>query len=117
MVFIVANNQLIAHNVEANIEMILLDIPNTVYMTNPIDDSAILEPEPFSPVDYVFEVFVCGGTAVDPAIQPAGLSSQLSATSSWFCVTLTSKGTMKSRTVEHVLEGCAMSGLVHLPNG
>ena len=99
MVFIVANNQLIAHNVEANIEMILLDIPNTVYMTNPIDDSAILEPEPFSPVDYVFEVFGCGGTAVDPAIQPAGLSresSQLPAASSWFCVALTFKGTAKS---------------------
>ena len=47
----VANNQSIIYDIEANTETILPDIPNNVRVTNPIDGSAILLP--LSPPDYV----------------------------------------------------------------
>ena len=43
-VFMVANNQTIIYDIEANTETILPDIPNNVRVTNPIDGSAILLP-------------------------------------------------------------------------
>ncbi|TBU23990.1 glyoxal oxidase precursor [Dichomitus squalens] len=114
-VFMVANNQSIIYDVEANTETILPDIPNNVRVTNPIDGSAILLP--LSPPDFVPEVLVCGGTAVDPSIQPANLSSQFPATSQCSRITLTPEGIAKGWEVEHMLEGRTMPELVHLPNG
>ena len=111
----VANNQSIIYDIEANTETILPDIPNNVRVTNPIDGSAILLP--LSPPDYVPEVLVCGGTAVDPVIQPANLSSQFPATSQCSRIKLTPEGIAKGWEVEHMLEGRTMPELVHLPNG
>ena len=114
-VFMVANNQSIIYDVEANTETILPDIPNNVRVTNPIDGSAILLP--LSPPDFVPGILVCGGTAVDPAIQPANLSSQFPATSQCSRIQLTPEGIAKGWEVEHMLEGRTMPELVHLPNG
>ena len=111
----VANNQTIIYDIEANTETILPDIPNNVRVTNPIDGSAILLP--LSPPDFVPEVLVCGGTAVDPSIQPANLSSQFPATSQCSRITVTPEGIAKGWEVEHMLEGRTMPELVHLPNG
>jgi hypothetical protein len=114
-VFIVANNQSIIYDIEKNTETVLPDIPNNVRVTNPIDGSAILLP--LSPPNYEPEVLVCGGVAVDPAIQPANLSSQMPATSQCSRILLTDEGIQKGWEVEHMLEGRVMPELVHLPNG
>ncbi|KAI0808903.1 glyoxal oxidase precursor [Irpex lacteus] len=103
-VFIVANNQSIIYDIEKNTETILPDIPNNVRVTNPIED-------------YIPEVLVCGGVAVDPAIQPANLSSQMPATSQCSRMTLTDEGIAKGWEIEHMLEGRTMPELIHLPNG
>ena len=68
-VFMVANNQTIIYDIEANTETILPDIPNNVRVTNPIDGSAILLP--LSPPDFIPEVLVCGDSDVHTAIQLA----------------------------------------------
>ncbi|KAH9854840.1 glyoxal oxidase precursor [Lenzites betulinus] len=113
-VFMVANNQSIIYDIEANTERILPDIPNNVRVTNPIDGSAILLP--LSPPDFVPEVLVCGGTQTDP-LDPLQLSSQTPASSQCSRITLTEEGIAKGWEVEHMLEGRTMPELVHLPNG
>jgi hypothetical protein len=114
-VFMVANNQTIIYDIEKNTETILPDIPNNVRVTNPIDGSAILLP--LSPPDYTPEVLVCGGVAVDPAIQPANLSSQDLATTQCSRMVVTEEGIKQGWQVEHMLEPRVMPELVHLPNG
>ncbi len=111
----VANNQSIIYDIEKNTETILPDIPNNVRVTNPIDGSGILLPLP--PPDYTPEVLICGGTAVDPAIQPANLSSQFPATSQCSRITLTNEGIKAGWVVEHMLNPRIMPEMVHLPNG
>ena len=64
-VFMVANNQSIIYDIEANTETILPDIPNNVRVTNPIDGSAILLP--LSPPDY---------TPESPALRRPALAAQ-----------------------------------------
>ncbi|KAI0774655.1 glyoxal oxidase precursor [Trametes elegans] len=113
-VFMVADNQTIIYDIEANTERILPDIPNNVRVTNPIDGSAILLP--LSPPDFIPEVLVCGGTQTDP-LDPSLLSSQTPATSQCSRITLTEEGIAKGWEVEHMLEGRTMPELVHLPNG
>lgn len=110
----VANNQSIIYDIEANTERILPDIPNNVRVTNPIDGSAILLP--LSPPDYVPEVLVCGGTQTDP-VDPSLLSSQTPATTQCSRITLTEEGIAQGWEVEHMLEGRIMPELVHVPNG
>ncbi|KAM5542478.1 hypothetical protein V8D89_003937 [Ganoderma adspersum] len=95
-VFMVANNQSIIYDIEANTETILPDIPNNVRVTNPIDGSAILLP--LSPPDFIPEV-----------LTPA--TSQCSR------ITLTPEGIARGWEVEHMLEGRTMPELVHIPNG
>jgi hypothetical protein len=114
-VFIVANNQSIIYDVEKNTERILPDVPNNVRVTNPVDGSAILLP--LSPPDYVPEVLVCGGSALDTTIPVTNLSSQAPATSQCSRITLTEAGIEKGWEVEHMLGGRIMPELVHLPNG
>ncbi|KAI0340024.1 glyoxal oxidase precursor [Trametopsis cervina] len=114
-VFVVASNQSIIYDVDKNTETILPDIPNGVHVTNPIDGSAILLP--LSPPNYVPEVLVCGGVAVDPATPPEQLSSQTPATSQCSRIMLTDAGIKKGWQVEHMLEGRTMPELVHMPNG
>ncbi|KAF4598452.1 hypothetical protein EYR38_006854 [Pleurotus pulmonarius] len=113
-VFMVANNQSIIYDIEANTETILPDIPNNVRVTNPIDGSAILLP--LSPPDYIPEVLVCGGTATD-TLDPLLLSSQTPASSQCSRIKLTKEGIKAGWQVEHMLEGRTMPELVHLPNG
>ncbi|KAI0316600.1 glyoxal oxidase N-terminus-domain-containing protein [Amylostereum chailletii] len=113
-VFIVANNQSIIYDVEANTETILPDIPNNVRVTNPIDRSGILLP--LSPPDYTPEVLICGGTQTD-TVPPANLSSQTPATTQCSRITLTEEGIAKGWEVEHMLEPRTMPEMVHLPNG
>ncbi|KAI9060007.1 copper radical oxidase [Trametes sanguinea] len=113
-VFMVANNQSIIYDIEANTERILPDIPNNVRVTNPIDGSAILLP--LSPPDFVPEVLVCGGTETD-TIDPLLLTSQTPATSQCSRIRLDEEGIAKGWQVEHMLEPRMMPELVHLPNG
>ncbi|KAI0832917.1 glyoxal oxidase N-terminus-domain-containing protein [Trametes gibbosa] len=113
-VFMVANNQSIIYDIEANTERILPDIPNNVRVTNPMDGSAILLP--LSPPDFIPEVLVCGGTQTD-TIDPLSLSSQTPATSQCSRIRLDEEGIAKGWQVEHMLEGRTMPELVHLPNG
>ncbi len=110
----VANNQSIIYNIEANTERMLPDIPNNVRVTNPINGSAILLP--LSPPDYIPEVLVCGGTQTD-TVDPSELSSQTPATTQCSRITLTEEGIAKGWEVEHMLEPRIMPELVHLPNG
>ncbi|KAM5542440.1 hypothetical protein V8D89_003899 [Ganoderma adspersum] len=114
-VFMVANNQSIIYDIEANTETILPDIPNGVRVTNPLDGSAILLP--LSPPDFVPEVLVCGGQQVDDSLQPGNFSSQQPATSQCSRITLTPEGIARGWVVEHMLEPRVMPELVHLPNG
>ncbi|KAI0355513.1 glyoxal oxidase precursor [Trametes cingulata] len=113
-VFMVANNQSIIYDIEANTERILPDVPNNVRVTNPIDGSAILLP--LSPPDFIPEVLVCGGSQTD-TIDPTLLSSQTPATSQCSRIRLDEAGISKGWEVEHMLEGRIMPELVHLPNG
>ncbi|KAH9911058.1 glyoxal oxidase precursor [Epithele typhae] len=115
-VFMVANNQSIIYDIEAQTETILPDIPNNVRVTNPIDGSAILLP--LSPPDYTPEVLVCGGSAVDPdGIPSTALNAHMPATSQCSRITLTKEGIAAGWQVEHMLENRTMPELVHLPNG
>ncbi|KAM5542484.1 hypothetical protein V8D89_003943 [Ganoderma adspersum] len=107
----VANNQSIICDLEANIEMILPDIPNNVRVIKPIDGSAILLP--LFPPNFIPEVLVCGGTDVDPEIQPANLSSQFPATFQCSRIKLTPEGIAKGWEVEHMLEGPHCQRRVH----
>ncbi|KAI0677743.1 glyoxal oxidase precursor [Trametes maxima] len=113
-VFMVANNQSIIYDIEANTERILPDIPNNVRVTNPIDGSAILLP--LSPPDYIPEVLVCGGTQTDP-LDPLQLSSQTPATTQCSRIRLDEEGIARGWQVEHMLEPRTMPELVHIPNG
>lgn len=114
-IFMVASNQSIIYDIEKNTETILPDIPNGVHVTNPIDGSGILLP--LSPPDYTPEVLICGGTAVNPAIQPANLSSQFPATNQCSRIKLTEQGIKQGWVVEHMLNPRTMPEMVHLPNG
>ena len=111
----VANNQSIIYDIEANTETVLPDIPNGVRVTNPMDGSAILLP--LSPPDFIPEVLVCGGQQVDDSLQPGNFSSQQPASSQCSRITLTPEGIAKGWIVEHMLERRVMPELVHLPNG
>ncbi|KAH9854846.1 glyoxal oxidase N-terminus-domain-containing protein [Lenzites betulinus] len=113
-VFMVANNQSIIYDIEAQTERILPDIPNNVRVTNPIDGSAILLP--LSPPDFIPEVLVCGGTQTD-TLDPLALTSQTPATSQCSRIRLDEEGIAKGWEVEHMLERRTMPELVHLPNG
>lgn len=114
-VFIVANNQSIIYDIEANTETILPDIPNNVRVTNPIDGSAILLP--LSPPDFTPEVLVCGGSTADTSLPSTSLSSQHPASSQCSRIKLTPEGIKAGWQVEHMLEARVMPELVHLPNG
>ncbi|TFK83756.1 copper radical oxidase [Polyporus arcularius HHB13444] len=114
-VFMIANNQTIIYDVEANTETILPDLPNGVRVTNPIDGSVILLP--LSPPDFTPEVLVCGGTIIDDTIQPGNLTSQIPATTQCSRITVTPEGIAKGWEVEHMLEGRTMHELLHIPNG
>ncbi|KAF7420726.1 hypothetical protein PC9H_011244 [Pleurotus ostreatus] len=113
-VFMVANNQSIIYDIEANTETILPDIPNSVCVTNPIDGSAILLP--LSPPDFIPEVLVCGGTATD-TIDSERPSTQTPALTQCSWIKLTEEGIMAGWQVEQMLEGRTMPELLHLPNG
>ena len=114
-VFMVANNQTIIYDVEANTETILPDLPNGVRVTNPIDGSIILLP--LSPPDFTPEVLVCGGVIIDDSIPASNLSSQIPATTQCSRITVTPDGIAKGWEVDHMLEGRTMHELVHIPNG
>lgn len=111
----VAGNQSIIYDIEAQTETILPDIPNGVQVTNPMDGSAILLP--LSPPDFTPEVLVCGGSQTNPAIQPANLSSQIPATTQCSRILLTDEGIAAGWQIEHMLEPRTMPELVHIPNG
>ncbi|KAJ6579619.1 glyoxal oxidase N-terminus-domain-containing protein [Mycena vulgaris] len=114
-VFMVANNQSIIYDIEANTETILPDLPNGVRVTNPFDGTATLLP--LSPPLYIPEVLVCGGTNTSDQIPPANLSSQDPASDQCSRITLTAAGIKKGWEVERMLEGRMMPEMILLPTG
>ncbi|KAJ6600566.1 glyoxal oxidase N-terminus-domain-containing protein [Mycena vulgaris] len=114
-VFMVANNQSIIYDIEANTETILPDIPNGVRVTNPFDGTATLLP--LSPPLYIPEILVCGGTNASDQIAAANLSSQHPASDQCSRITLTAAGINKGWEVEHMLEGRMMPEMILLPSG
>ncbi|KAF8581888.1 copper radical oxidase [Ramaria rubella] len=114
-VFMVANNQSIIYDIEANTERVLPEIPNGVRVTNPMDGSGILLP--LSPPDYVPEVLICGGSNISDATPAGNISSQTPASDQCSRITLTEEGIKQGWTIERMLEGRMMPELVHIPNG
>ncbi|KAJ6544310.1 glyoxal oxidase precursor [Mycena capillaripes] len=114
-VFMIANNQSIIYDIEANTETILPDLPNGVRITNPFDGTATLLP--LSPPLYIPEVLVCGGTNTSDQIPPEDLSSQDPASDQCSRITLTPEGIKKGWEVERMLEGRMMPEMILLPNG
>ncbi|KAK7026577.1 glyoxal oxidase N-terminus-domain-containing protein [Favolaschia claudopus] len=101
-VFMVANNQSIIYDIEANTETILPDLPNGVRVTNPFDGTITLLP--LSPPLYIPEVLVCGGTNTSDQIPPEQLSSQDAASDQCSRITLTPTGIQRGWEVERMLE-------------
>ncbi|THU91429.1 glyoxal oxidase precursor [Dendrothele bispora CBS 962.96] len=115
-VFMVANNQSIIYDIEANTETILPDLPNGVRITNPYDGTATLLP--LSPPDFIPEVLVCGGSnTTDQLLDASTLSSQDPASDQCSRITLTPEGIAKGWEVETMPEGRMMPEMVMLPNG
>ncbi|KAJ7213258.1 glyoxal oxidase N-terminus-domain-containing protein [Mycena rebaudengoi] len=112
-VFMVANNQSMIYDIEAQTEQTLPDILHRV--TNPFDGTATLLP--LSPPSYIPEVLVCGGTNISDTIPPEDLSSQDPASDQCSRITLTSEGIEKGWEVERMLEGRMMPEMILLPNG
>lgn len=111
----VANNQSIIYDIDAQTETILPDIPNGVRVTAPTDGSAILLP--LSPPDYIPEVLVCGGSDIDDRTPAVNLSTQHPATSQCSRIMLTPEGIARGWEVEHMLEPRTLNELLHIPNG
>lgn len=111
----VANNQTIIYDIEANTETILPDIPNGVSVTAPTDGSAILLP--LSPPDFTPEVLVCGGSSINQTLLPGNFTSQHPASSQCARMTITPEGIAKGWEVDHMLEARTLLELLHLPNG
>ncbi|KAM5542486.1 hypothetical protein V8D89_003945 [Ganoderma adspersum] len=110
-VFMVANNQSIICDLEANIEMILPDIPNNVRVIKPIDGSAILLP--LSPPNCIPAILLCGPTD-DPTDEPlVAVPGHLPVLSH----KAYARGIAKGREVEHIFEDRMMPELTRLPNG
>ncbi|KAJ7194737.1 glyoxal oxidase N-terminus-domain-containing protein [Mycena pura] len=114
-VFIVANNQSIIYDIEANTETILPDLPNGVRVTNPFDGTATLLP--LSPPLFIPEVLVCGGSDKPDTSDVETLSSQDPASSQCSRITLTPAGIAKGWEVEHMPQGRMMPEMILLPNG
>lgn len=114
-VFIVANNQSILYDIEAQTETILPTIPNGVHVTNPMDGTATLLP--LSPPEFIPEVLVCGGSNFSDATPSEDLSSQDPASDQCTRITLTPEGIEKGWIIERMPEGRMMPEMVLLPNG
>ncbi|KAJ7983122.1 glyoxal oxidase N-terminus-domain-containing protein [Mycena polygramma] len=114
-IFIIANNQSIIYDIEANTETILPDLPNGVRITNPFDGTATLLP--LSPPLYTPEVLVCGGTNKSDQIPAQDLSSEDPASDQCSRIVLTPAGIKKGWVVERMLEGRMMPEMILLPNG
>ena len=111
----IANNQTIIYDIEKKTETILPDIPNGVRVTNPFDGTAALLP--LSPPNFTPEVLVCGGSASDPTIPSAQLSSQDPASDQRSRLVVTPEGIKRGWQVEHLLEPRIMPEMILLPNG
>ncbi|KAJ6548531.1 glyoxal oxidase precursor [Mycena capillaripes] len=114
-VFMLANNQTIIYDVEANTETILPDLPNGQRVSNPFDGTAALLP--LSPPLYIPEVLVCGGSTKSDTTPVEELSAQDPATSQCARITLTPAGIKKGWAVEHMPQGRMMPEMVLLPDG
>ncbi|KAJ7476871.1 glyoxal oxidase precursor [Mycena galericulata] len=114
-IFMVANNQTIIYDIEAQTETTLPDLPNGVRATNPMDGSAALLP--LSPPLYIPEVLVCGGSNSSDQTPSFNLSSQDPASDQCSRITVTPEGIAKGWEVERLLEPRIMPELILLPNG
>ncbi|KAF9023852.1 copper radical oxidase [Rhodocollybia butyracea] len=114
-VFIVANNETVLYDVEAQTETVMPPIPNGVRVTNPMDGTATLLP--LSPPDYVPEILVCGGSNSTDTVPSADLSSQDPASDQCSRITVTPEGIEKGWIVERMPEGRMMPEMILMPNG
>jgi hypothetical protein len=114
-VFILANNQSIIYDVEANTETRLPDLPNGQRVSNPFDGTAALLP--LSPPLYEPEILACGGSTKSDQTPVEELSAQDPATDQCARITLTAAGIAKGWAVEHMPQGRMMPEMILLPNG
>jgi hypothetical protein len=114
-VFILANNQSIIYDVEANTETRLPDLPNGQRVSNPFDGTAALLP--LSPPLYEPEILACGGSTKSDQTPVEDLSAQDPATDQCARITLTAAGIAKGWAVEHMPQGRMMPEMILLPNG
>ncbi|KAJ3993576.1 glyoxal oxidase precursor [Lentinula boryana] len=114
-IFVVANNQSIIYDIEAQTETVLPSLPNSVHVTNPKDGTATLLP--LSPPNYIPEVLVCGGSNTSDSTPSEDLSSQDPASDQCTRITLTPEGIEKGWIVEKMPEGRMMPEMVLMPNG
>ncbi|KAG6889062.1 hypothetical protein C0995_004106 [Termitomyces sp. Mi166 len=114
-VFMVANNQTIIYDIEANTETILPDIPNGVRVTNPFDGTATLLP--LSPPLYTPEILVCGGSNSSDTTPPVQHSSQDPASDQCSRIVVTPEGIQRGWVVERMPEGRVMPEMILLPDG
>ncbi|KAJ4474855.1 glyoxal oxidase N-terminus-domain-containing protein [Lentinula aciculospora] len=114
-IFMVAYNQSIVYDIEAQTETILPSLPNGIHATNPKDGTATLLP--LFPPEYIPEILVCGGSNTSDSTPSEKLSSQDPASDQCTRIMLTPEGIAKGWVAEKMPEGRMMPEMVLMPNG
>lgn len=111
----VANNQTIIYDIEAETETIPPEIPNGVRVTNPFDGTATLLP--LSPPLYTPEILVCGGSNSSDTTTPEQHSSQDPDSDQCSRIVVTPEGIKRGLVVERMPEGRVMPEMILLLDG
>ena len=115
-VFVVANNDVMLYDWQANYERRLPPIPNGIRVTYPLSGTVLLLP--LSPeTEYTPEVLVCGGSAIDDTRPSWEISSQEPASAQCSRIVLTEEGIARGWEVEYMPQARIMSDAVLLPTG
>ena len=114
-VFMVANQDAMIYDWERNKERRLPKIPNGIRATYPMAGVGLLLP--LSPGDYIPEVLICGGSAIDDTAPGYEISSQDPASNQCSRISLSEAGIAAGWEVEWLPEPRHMPDAVLLPTG
>ena len=114
-VFMAANRDAMIYDWKANTERRLPRIPNGVRVTYPMAGVGLLLP--LSPGNYMPEILICGGSAIDDTTPGFEISSQDTASDQCSRITLTAAGIAAGWEVERLPEPRHMPDAVLLPTG